>query len=81
MIKRISLEDFRNSGMLWYINQQLHLFGMALVMEFDEQGKPTSLYPTRCKFRGFPNEVSDKGYKNLTQYLVNNCEELLKDCE
>lgn len=81
MIEKMELNDFRNSGMLWYINQQLHLFGITLVINFDDNGRPTSLYPARCKFRGFSNEVLDQGYLNLTKYMVDNCKDLLKDCE
>ena len=81
MIEKMELNDFRNSGMLWYINQQLHLFGITLVISFDDNGNPTSLYPARCKFRGFSNEVSEQGYLNLTKYMVDNCKDLLKDCE
>lgn len=32
MIKEMSLKEFRDSGLLWYINQQLHLFGVALTV-------------------------------------------------
>ena len=81
MIERMDLKEFKDTGMLWYINQQLHLFGMALVIEEDENGMLKELYPAKCKFRGFSNSVSDKGYRKLTEYMVENSEDLLKDCE
>lgn len=80
-MERMDLNEFKDTGMLWYINQQLHLFGMALVIEVDENGNLKELYPAKCKFRGFPNSVSDEGYRRLTKYMVENSENLLKDCE
>ena len=81
MIEKMDLKEFRDSGMIWYINQQLHLFGMALALEYDDDNNIIDFYPVKCKFRGFSNDVSDKGYNNLTKYLKDNVDELLKDCE
>lgn len=81
MIKKISIEEFRDSGALWWINQQLHLFGMAIVVEEDENNEFTKMYPVKCGFRGFSEETNTKNYKKLTNYLNNNIEELLKDCD
>ena len=52
MIKEISIDEFRNSGALWWINQQLHLFGMAIAVETNENNEFTRMYPVRCDFRG-----------------------------
>lgn len=81
MNNEISIKEFRESGALWYINQQLHLFGMAITVDADENGEPTRMYPTRCKFRGFDTNTNDKGYKRMTYYMVKNADELLKDCD
>lgn len=81
MIKEISIEEFRNSGALWWINQQLHLFGMAIVVEKDNNNEFTRMYPAKCDFRGFSEETNTKNYKKLTNYLNNNIEKLLKDCD
>ncbi len=81
MIKEISIDEFRNSGTLWWINQQLHLFGMAIAVETNDNNEFTRMYPVRCDFRGFSEEANTKNYKKLTSYLNNNIEELLKDCD
>ena len=81
MIKEMSLKEFRDSGLLWYINQQLHLLGVALTVEINDNNEPIRLYPARCKFRGFSEEVNTRGYKKVAKYLNQHSEELLKDCD
>ena len=81
MIKEMSLKEFRDSGLLWYINQQLHLFGVALTVEINDNNEPIRLYPARCKFRGFSEEVNIRGYKKVAKYLNQHSEELSKDCD
>ena len=80
MIEEMSLKEFRDSGLLWYINQQLHLFGVALTVEIDDNNEPTRIYPAKCKFRGFSEEVNTNGYKKVTNYLNQHSDELLEDC-
>lgn len=81
MIEEIKIEDFQNTGLLWMINQQLHLFGMVLVVEYDEDLNAKRIYPAKCKYRGFSKIDNDKGYKRVTEYMLNNSSELIKDCE
>lgn len=76
-LKEISLEEFRNSGLLWLVNSILHVFGMAIVIDIENN----RMYPARCKFRGFSEESNTKGYTNLAKYMKENSEDLLKDCE
>lgn len=77
MIKTITGKEFRESGALWFVNSILHLFGMAITWnpETDE------LKALVVKFRGFDLENNDSGYKKLTEYMRENVEELLKDCD
>ena len=81
MVEEMNIDDFRNSGLLWFINQQLHVFGVALVVDVDDEGKAIRMYPGRCKFRGFSEESNTRGYTKLSKYMVEHAEELLKDCE
>lgn len=76
-VKPISLEDFQDSGMLWYVNSLLHQFGLALVYDTEKK----NLYPAICRFRGFSEEANDKGYKKVTEYLRDNVTDLLTDFE
>lgn len=76
-IKPISGKEFQDSGMLWFINSILHLFGMAITYN----PKTDELEASIVKFRGFSEEINDAHYKKVTEYLKDNAEDLLKDCE
>lgn len=75
MTEERSWEEFRNSGLAWWINRSLHVFGWALVFEVDDASKPldeqkvTRCYPAHCKFRGFGEESETRGFKRLTTYI------------
>lgn len=81
MIDEISIKEFSESGLLWYINQQLHVFGLSIAYDLNEQGEPTRLYPVRNKFRGFNEESNNRGYKRITEYMCNNSKDLLNDID
>lgn len=49
MIERKSWEEFRNAGLLWWINMILHTFGWAITVELKD-GKIIDCYPARVKF-------------------------------
>lgn len=78
LMKEIPLSEFRDSGLLWYINQQLHLFGMCIAIEYDEE-TPVRLYPARCRFRGFSEDITELGYARVSNYLLENVEELAEE--
>jgi len=67
---------FRDSGMLWYSNMNLHVFGWAIFLNVDNEGKVTDVFPKRVTFRGFKESVNDKGYKNITNFMANNHEKI-----
>jgi len=74
-----SWEEFRTTGLLWFINMNLHVFGWALVTDVAPNGEVLSVYPARTKFRGFSENDNTKGYEKVTKYLNDNSVELLKD--
>ena len=77
-VDEISWDDFRSTGLLWWINQQLHLFGIAIVAECDENTLLTErVYPAKVEFRGFDLESNDEGYQKLTEYLETKMPELI----
>lgn len=76
-IKEISVEEFSNSGMLWFVNSLLHNFGLCIAYDSEEE----RMFPAITKFRGFDEKNNDLGYKRLATYMVDNAEEFLKDCE
>ncbi len=78
MVTEKSWKEFRDSGLLWFINQTLHLFGWALVMEI-EDNEIKRVYPARVKFRGFSEEANTDGYIKVSEYLKSNIDELEKE--
>ena len=77
MVKEISGKEFRDSGLLWYINQQLHLFGVAITWNPDTD----EIKPTLCKFRGSGEKNNNNGYAKVSEYLKNNIQDIIKDLE
>ena len=75
-INEKSWEEFRNSGLLFVTNQFLHIFGYALVFEYDDNDKINRVYPARVKFRGFSEKQIDNGYRKISKYMKDNATEL-----
>ncbi len=79
--------EFRKSGLLFIVNQFLHIFGWCIVFQYLDEAKdfedlePTNVFVARTTFRGFGEEAQDKGYKAITNYMVDNAKKLLKDCK
>lgn len=80
MVFRKSIKEFRDTGLLWFINTILHMFGWAIAITIDTETREiTEIYPARVRFRGFDPDSNDQGYNNVTFYLKNNIDELLKE--
>jgi len=75
MTERKTGKEFRETGLLWFINTILHLFGWAICWDTETD----ELYAARCKFRGFTEDNNDKGYQMVSEYLKNNIEVILKE--
>lgn len=81
-ITKKTWEEFRGAGLLWLINTTLHVFGWAIVFEFEEGSSQVSnVYPARVKFRGFSEEANDENLVKVTEYMVKNAQDLLNDLE
>jgi hypothetical protein len=79
MVSEKAWSEFRNAGLLWWINRSLHLFGWAIVFEIGRNGKVINVYPARVKFRGFNEKSENMGFLRLTHYLKRNSSKLLKE--
>ena len=80
-LTRKTWEEVQYAGLLWWVNRALHLFGWAIVLEIDTaSGKVLTAYPARTRFRGFGPKEEDEGFKQLTDHLRTNADELLADC-
>jgi len=75
-------KEFKNTGLLWFINTILHLFGYAIKYKVDkETGELLDVFPDRCNYRGFSQESNAKGYINVSKYMKEHAEELLKEAK
>lgn len=74
-VKTISGKEFKESGMLWFVNSILHTFGMALTWNPETD----VIEPVITKFRGFEEKYNDQGYRALTEYMRDNSASLMPD--
>ncbi len=87
MVTRKDWNEFRKSGLLLFINQILHVFGWAIVFDFEAYDKETDdgiikdVYPARVKFRGFEADSVSKSYVKITEYMNENIKELLDEAK
>lgn len=79
MVNKEKWEEFREAGLLWFVNRILHLFGWAIVFHINDSGELTSVEPQKVLYRGFDPEIEDSGYIQVTNYLKDNIEQLYKD--
>ena len=75
MVVEKSWDEFRNSGLLWWINMILHTFGWAIAVDITD-GKVTKTYPARVRYRGFGEQNNTDGYIKVSKYLKENADEL-----
>lgn len=81
MIEQLPWDEFRDSGLLWFVNRTLHLFGRAICFEYDDAGRFKQVYYARCKFRSFDQKSEEKGFSNIYKFINNNISEIEKDLE
>lgn len=80
MITRTAWDDFRKNGLLWAVNSFLHLFGYAIVLQYEDD-EIVDAYPARVKFRGFSEKVNTDGYIAVSKYMAANAGELLEEAD
>jgi len=78
-IQRSSWKQFRQAGMLWWVNRILHIFGWALVVDLNKDGSIVGVYPAKCRYRGFCEKVEGEGYKKVTRYMQKHIKSLMRD--
>lgn len=79
MKERKTWEEFKKTGLLWFINMILHTFGWAIFIIRDENGNILDVFPATTNFRGFDEEANTRGYRAVTNYLAENVDMLLED--
>lgn len=80
MVTEKSWEEFRNTGLLMFINQILHVFGWAICVDIENENV-IKVFPARVKFRGFTEEVVTRNYIKISEWINNNSNELLKEAK
>lgn len=82
MVENKTWEEFRNTGLLWYINTMLHVFGWAIALHVDEQtNEVVGGTPSRVKHRGFSEKVGSDNRIKISEYLKNNINDLCKEAK
>lgn len=79
-MEKITWEEFRDSGALWFVNRILHFMGLSIVIAWDDT-KVVDVYVARTKYRGFDEQTDVIGFINFYEYMEKNMEELKKDVE
>lgn len=74
-----SWQEFRDAGLLWWVNRILHTFGWSMIVEVDDQNKTVSVYPARVAFRGFSLGSEEEGFKKVSAYMRDNADNLLSE--
>lgn len=83
MVEKRTWKEFRDSGLLWFVNRIIHVFGWAIVLEVDEddEDKVTKVYPARVKFRGFDQKTEAKHFISMSKLMVKNAKTLLEEAK
>ena len=79
MVNKRSWDEFRSTGLIWFVNTILHMFGWALVISVGDCGEVVEAYPARVKFRGFSETINTAGYQMVTDFLANHIEDLQQE--
>lgn len=81
MVTKKSWAEFRATGLLLIINQLLHVFGWAIVLQFDDTGNIEEVYPARVKYRGFDEKSISESYIKVSEYLKENIDTLVQEAK
>ena len=81
MVEKKTWKEFRESGLLWWVNMLLHTFGWSIVIEVEDDGSISDTYPARVKFRGFSEQNNEEGYLNVSKYMVDNATVLERESQ
>jgi len=71
MIEKKTWKEFKDAGLLWWINMIIHTFGWVIVFESNKEGDIISVYPAKTDFRGFDEKTNAEGYKKMEKMLKN----------
>lgn len=81
MLTRKTWKEFRDTGLLWYINTIMQVFGWSLVLKLNDAGEIGICYPARTKFRGFTEDVVTKNTINLNEWMIKEGKILIEEAK
>ncbi len=61
--------EFRETGLLVFVNVFLQIFGWSLVIELSDKGKVESVYPKRVTYNGFPENTMTNAFLKIKNYI------------
>lgn len=71
--------EFKNKGLLLFVNMFLHIFGWAICVVTDAADQVITVYPARTRYRGFSGESLSNAYVKLSEYIHKNHKALLDE--
>lgn len=75
-------QQFANDGMLWLVNMILHIFGWAIIYQYDnESQKLVTVFPARVDCRGFDCQINKTGYEKISKYMRKNAKKLYEEAK
>jgi len=78
MVTRKTWSEFRATGLLFLINQLLHVFGWAICMDI-ENDEIKDVFPARVKYRGFDEKSQEEQHIKIATYMAENAEILKQE--
>ena len=75
-VKERTWEEFRESGLFWFINTILYMFGWAITLEVDENFNVKNAYPSSRGGKIFDDEANRRGYLRVAKYLSKNINQI-----
>lgn len=79
MVDKRTWGEFRETGLLWFVNSILHAFGWAICVDTGDECAAASAFPAIVRFRGFPLDTNDAGYRKVAQYMKENAGDIYDD--
>lgn len=77
-IQKKDWKEFREAGLLWFVNRLLHVFGWAIVFSYKDD-EVVDVYPARVKYRGFDEATESEGFSRLTSHIGDVIDDLKKE--
>jgi len=68
--RRHSWSELRETGVLWWVNRSIHIFGWVIIVATDDEtDEVVDVYPARTEWRGFDYDAEERGHRRLTAWM------------